>query len=186
VSKDFVDNQKKARKRRGKLQAANQEVPLKDQIPAKLRGMLEDLNIGQQVVEKWNTGNADRQEALDRRRRLLTEIDEFINPIYVKPQEWMSDLHLPVTFTICKTFHARMLAAISQDTNVMVKSRQEANSERAPMIQDLMRYTEKDWANNYQGIEDEKDKFVWEWCTAGRGIFKLKWDRQFTRFVDVV
>ena len=40
------------------------------------------------------------------------------------------------------------------------KARKEANTDRVQLIQDLMQYTLKEWANNNQVIEPEIDKFI--------------------------
>ena len=191
--KDFNDNQETAEERKGQLGEGmsaeeRQDIPveLKDQIPVKLREVLEERDIGLQIRDRWNNGNALREEQLERQRKLLVEIDEFVEPIYRAPQEWMSDLHIPMSFIICKTFHARMFSAImGGDPPFQVKAQKEANTERSPMIQDLMNYTIKRWANRYRGIDDTIDDWLWAWVTTGRGIIKQRWIKEYTRFVDV-
>jgi len=184
--KDLNENQKILDGPRKGIKNNEIEVPLRERIPEGLRQTIIDKGLGEKIINMWGTGNASRQNQLERQRTLLLELDEFMEPIYEVPQAWQSDLHLPIAFTICKTFHARMFAALmSQDPPFIVEARKEANTERAPMIQDLMNYTIKDWANNYKGIDNEVDDFIWEWCSMGRSIWKMRWDRQFTRFVDV-
>ena len=184
--KDINDNQEMIEKRRGGLKVKESDTPLKEKIIDELVQILKDKDIGNKVVEKWNQGNASRQTQLDRQRILLEELDEFMDPIYSKPQEWMSDLHLPTAFTLCKTFHARMFSAImDQSPAFQVKARSEANVERAEMIQALMSHTVDRWVNNNKGIASTMDSFIWEWCTTGRGILKMRWEKEYTRFVDV-
>jgi hypothetical protein len=162
-------------------------VSLRDQVQEKLVKKLEDLGEGQRTSELWRQGNNDRRDWLDRQTMLLEQFDEFIDPIYDAPQPWASTLHLPVTYTVCKTYHARMLAAlISIDPPFTVKARQSHNMDRAFLIQELMRYTLFAWANNYKGIEDEVDAWLWSWITQGSGVLKSRWSKKYTRFVDVV
>lgn len=186
---DFNDNHERGKGAQGlgiQIDDKKVEASLKDQIPESLRKILEERDIGLEIVNKWDQGNALRQDQLDRQRKLLVEIDEFIEPIYKKPQEWMSDLHIPMSFIICKAFHARMYAAImGGDPPFQVKAQKEANTERSPVIQDLMNYTIKRWANNNQGIDYAMDDWLWSWVTTGRGIMKLRWHKEFTRFIDV-
>lgn len=184
---DFNDNKEVTSKKRGKaLDKEIVDTPLRDQIPEKLREVLVDREIGREIADKWNQGNSNRQNYLDRQRKLLLEIDEFIEPLYNAPQEWMSNLHIPMSFIICKAFHARMFSAImGGDPPFQVKAQKEANNESSFMVQDLMNYTIKRWANNNQGIEDTVDSWLWSWVTTGTGIMKQRWDKQFTRFVDV-
>lgn len=187
--KDFNVDQKVVTEKRGpKLEAPNIEAPLREQIPESLLKKLksDDLRIGHEVINRWDQANANRARQLDRQRKLLLELDEFMDPIYTKPQQWMSDLHLPVAYTICKTFHARMYEALLRQRPYFdTKARKEANLERAPVVQDLMWYTVSKWANNNQGIESSVDDFIWAWVTQGRGIWKTRWEKEYTRFVDV-
>ncbi len=163
------------------------EVPLRDQILRKLKKKLEDADEGQRTVEVWNKANVDRSRWLTRQKELAFEFDEFIDPIYSASQDWMSTLHLPIAYTICKTYHSRMFAALMGiDPPFTVSARQAANEERAPLVQDLMSYTLKSWVNNYQGIESVVDAWIWRWVTTGSGILKQRWDRKFERFYDVV
>lgn len=157
-----------------------------EQIPERLITALEKQDIGMKLVDIWNTGNAARSKWLERQEKMLQDYDEFINPIYTKTHNWSSTLHLPVALTQGKTFHSRMFSAVfSQDPPFTVKARQSANVERADMVQQLMRYTIFNWANNYEGIKAEVNTWLWNWVMRGTGILKARWNREFTRFEDV-
>jgi hypothetical protein len=163
------------------------EVPLRERSLQKLVKRLEEMGEGQRTVEIWNAENANRQAHLNKQIALLKEFDEFIEPIYAKSQEWMSDIHLPIVFTVCKTYHARFLAALlSIDPPFSMKARKAAWEEQVPVIQDTMRYSLMTWMNYYKGIEETVDQWIWRWVTTGRGILKQRWERKYERFVDVV
>lgn len=163
------------------------EVSLRERSLQKLVKKLEDLDEGQNTVHIWNLANNDRATHMKRQRALLQEFDEFIEPIYAKDQEWQSDIHLPTIFTACKVYHARFLSALlGMDPPFNVKARQAAYVDRAPTIQDVMKYSLFTWSNSYRGIEDVLDSWVWRWVTAGSGILKQRWDRKFERFMDIV
>lgn len=192
MSDDINDNQK-ARRRGSKREELEQiesdsvqakQMNLRDEIPKELLKVLDERDIAMKAIGLWQTANANRANQLDRQRKLLVELDEFMEPIYTAPQEWNSTLHMPVSLIIAKTFHARMYSAL-MGPDPQVRARKEANIERAELVEDLMRYTIREWANNNTGIESAMDDFVWEWVTLGRGILKMRWDKQFTRFVDV-
>lgn len=163
------------------------EVPLREKVVKKLQKRLKDQNEGLRTRELWQLGNAERQEWLTKMRALLTTFDEFMTPIYSAHNDWSSTLHLPVTFTACKTYHARMFAAIMAiDPPFTAKARQGHNADRAQLIQELMGYALREWANNHKGVEQEVDKWLWRWITQGSGILKSRWDRRFIRYIDVV
>ncbi len=162
------------------------EVPLRDQVVQKLRKKLLSDNIPVKMSQLWSAGNNDRSEWLSRQAEYITQVDEFINNIYAPSTDWGSALHLPTILTVCKTFHARMYAALtSVDPMFVVRARKEAEVDREKVVTDIMRYAIKDWSNNHVGVNDELDKWLWNWVTSGVGLLKCRWDRQFTRFVDV-
>jgi hypothetical protein len=162
------------------------EAPLRDQIPEKLARRLEDMDFTDRLREAWTQGNNNRTEWLVRQESFVNEFDEFIRPIYSATTDWSSVLHMPTTFTVCKTYHARMLAALlGVDPSFTVKARRGSNTDRAMLVQELLRYTLKYWINRNDGIEDTVDRWLWDWITTGVGILKSRWAKEYTRFVDV-
>ena len=159
---------------------------LRDQQLDDLARKLDDDNVGQKIVNMWFQANADRSEWLQRQEKYLQEIDEFINPIYEQAMDWSSNLHLPVILTVCKTMHARFYAALlGIDPPFVVRSRKAANADRAMLIEELMRYTLRDWCNKHDGVEEQVDRWLWDWVVRGVGLLKCRWHKEFTRFKDV-
>lgn len=174
-------------KRKNTFKDEVKQDSLIEKSPKKLFKMLEEENFGEEIQQLWSQGNSDRSMWLTRQQAFLDEYDEFLDPIIEAPATWAADLHLPVSFTIAKTFHARFYAAVmGQEPICNVKARTAANEERTQMIQDLMSYTMKSWANDYNGIEEEMDSFIWNWVTRGTAIFKTSWEKKFSRIVDAV
>lgn len=180
-----------ARERKNPLQddeAKNLKITasLRDQQLDKLTDKLEEMDYGEKISLLWHTANADRSEWLTRQEGFLHEIDEFIEPIYKPALDWSSNLHLPTILTMCKTYHGRMMQALwGIDPAFVCRSRTAANSDRAQLIEHLMRYTLRDWCNNYDGVEEELDKWLWDWITKGDGFLKARWHKEFTRYMDV-
>lgn len=161
-------------------------APLRDQILTKLVDKLEELDMGNKISSMWYRANADRSNWLERQAQYLREIDEFIEPIYSPALEWSSTIHLPTVLTVCKSYHSRMFAALwGIDPPFVCRARTSANSDRAMLIEDLMRYTLRDWCNEYDGVEEEIDKWLWDWITKGNGFLKARWAKKFTRYQDV-
>lgn len=163
------------------------DAPLYDQIVQKLLKKLKEQGAGHRVVELWHSAEAQRQGWLDRQRKLEEELDEFIDPIYAAPQDWMSTLHAPTSLLHAKTYHARMFSAsFAQDPPFTARARRGSNAERVALVEDLMRYTLRDWANCYKGIEEQADRGIWSWVSKGSVVWKTRWERKFTKFVDAV
>lgn len=161
-------------------------VPLRQQISARLMSRLKEKNAGELISSLWTLGNADRTHWLERQDEYLTQYDNFIDPIYEGAEDWNSTLHLPTIYTVVKTFHARMYSALMGiDPPFTTKSRTGANVERAKLVEDLMRYAVIDWANEYLGVQEQVDRWLWDWVASGVGILKARWDRQYTKFEDI-
>ncbi len=161
-------------------------VSKREQIVEKLVNKLIDDEAPRKLADMWTRGNADRAEWLERQQEFIVQIDEFIDPIYESATDWGSVLHLPTILTVCKTFHARMVSALlSIDPPFSVRARQEAFVDSEMIVSDMIRYALKDWVNYNKGIDPVVDEWVWNWVTTGEGILKQRWDKEFTRFIDV-
>lgn len=161
------------------------EAPLRDQIPEKLAAKLEELGVGKKMSDLWTGGNANRTELLNRQKKFLKDWDEFLVP-QVGASKKSLGLHIPMPLTVAKTFHARMLQAlVGIDPSFTVKPRTEAGTDRAPMVQELIRYLLAEYANRHKGIEQVLDEWIWDWITTGTGILKWSWECDYTTFVDV-
>ena len=163
------------------------EAPLRDQIVDKLYRKVTELEVGQKVDELWRMGNADRADSLERQKAYLAAIDDFGIPNNDGPYSGSSQVHLPVAFTIVKTFHARMFQAVmGVDPPFFCKARNLHSRERVQTVSDTLRYYVADGANYGKGIEETVDRWLWDWIATGVGIKKWRWDVRYARYVDVV
>jgi len=160
-------------------------VSLRDQIPALLMKKLKEQNYAEKVAESWESSQSHRAEWLKRQEIYLKDWDEFLESTTEGPFEGSSTLHLPMPFIVVKTMHARFLQAVLEGDPV-VKPRNEAAVDGAPCVQDLLSYTLQEWCNNRRGHADALDTWLWDWLTAGSAVLKLRWDRRFERYMDVV
>lgn len=182
--KELVPDQKK----RSQEFAKNPEVAvrLRDQIPKKLLAQINELDIGPKAVELWNRANSNRSEWLERQKKLRMEVEEFFSPLYTATMSWSSTLHYPVALTVCKTYHARMYAAVwDSDPPFTTKARKSAHTDKVPVVQDLMRFAVKDWANCYKGLDAEIDAGLVNWIYYGAVFWKNRWEKKFEKFIDV-
>jgi hypothetical protein len=163
------------------------KAPLRDLVVQKLVKKLDELGEGQNTRDIWLQGNSLRTDWLNRQQALLETFDEFVETIYDSTNDWSSTLHLPIVYTQCKTLHARFNAALlGIDPPFTVKARQGVNADRAQLVEQFMRYALMEWSNEYKGVEEVADRWIWSFITTGRGILKNRWHRSFTRYVDVV
>ncbi len=162
------------------------KVPLRDQIVRKLFNTLEEDKIGHKIVEAWQVESANLAEMLEKQQAYLRDLDDFIPADNEAPFAGSSNLHIPMPYIVSKTYHARFLQAImGVDPPFTVKARREDGTQKVQMVEDLMRYTLTNWANHYEGVEEEVDSWLWNWVTTGTGILKTKWVNEYCRYTDV-
>ncbi len=179
---EFQDDKAILEKKDNRL--TNVDAPLRDQIPAKLMKRLEDMNVGHKVDQLWRLGDGDRSNWLQRQQKFFKDWDNFIDVTVAGPFEQSSNLHLPLSFIVAKTYHARMLQAVLSNPP-SARARRADSVERAATVSALINYTIHEWANEYKGIQETIDIWLWDWITTGVGIKKWRWDVQYTRFMDV-
>jgi hypothetical protein len=176
------DNEVLEGKRKGLVDI---EAPLRDQIDQKLLAKLKDDKFAEKVVEIWNRANGERSERLQRRQTYLSDWDNFADASSDGPYEGTSNLHVPVTLTVLKTYHARILQALLSNMPAP-KARRPDSIEREKVVEEIMKYAVKDWANEYDGIDSVLDSWVFEWCAYGSGTLKSRWECKYEKFIDVV
>lgn len=170
--------------RKSKLKDA--EAPLRDQIDAKLYKKLEEMNIGQKVVELWDKGSANRSNWLERQKEYLASWDEHLIADTEGAFKGSSNLHIPMPLSVCKTLHARFMQATWQDPPCHTRARRQSFAERVPMVQDMMRFATTKWCNHNKGARRVVDLWLWDWITMGSGLLKQRWECLYERYVDVV
>ena len=161
-------------------------VPLRDQIPKKLRIASKKAELGRVVSSIWKKGNSDRQPWLDNQKVLLAQWDDFVANLPEGPFDGASTLHLPTTFVHAKAIHARLMEALfGIEPPFVVKAKRESETPRLEMVDAIMTHTLMEWANHGDGVKEVVSDWVWDFVTTGVGLLKARWEREFTSFVDV-
>lgn len=179
------DDKKVLEGSRRKLESEEIKAPLRDQIDSKLLRKLRKDDYGQKVDKLWATAAALRQPSLARQQTWLKDWDRFIIEDQEGAYAGTSNLHIPMSFTVLKTYHARFLQAWSAN-ETLPKARRPDAVDRERMVGETLKYALKDWANMNEGVDKVVDEWIWNWCQTGAGTLKSRWDLQFEKFMDVV
>lgn len=163
------------------------EASLEEQSNQKLLNILNDDGVGTIITENWEKESANLSEFLKRQAAQLDLLDNFSSSIGEhNPFGGTSNLHIPMPFTVCKTYHARFISALLDiDPPFSVKARREDGTDAIQPIEDLMKFTLFSWANSGEGIDEVVDTWVWNWCTTGTGIVKNRWLVEYEKYIDV-
>ncbi len=160
------------------------KVQLRDAVVANLMERCKEKKIGLKIKEMWAAHKAHMSEHAERMEK-LQQWDEYVED-FDTGYDGESNLHIPMPMIVLKTFHARMFQALlAVDPPFSVRAMQEAYEDDVEMVFGLMRWTLTEWVNYYEGIDEVVDRWLWNWCAFGNGTLKLRWDKKFTRYIDV-
>lgn len=172
--------------RRNKL-GEEAKAPLREQSVAKLVRILNEDNVGLKITRAWDTKTMEIGEQLRRQEAYLDDLDNF------RTQEGgsnafggTSNLHIPLAFTVIKSYHARFFDALfSVDPPFSAKARREDGTDSVQLVEDLMKFSLMTWSNRGQGIEAAMDTFIWLWCSTGTAIMKSRWLTEYERYTKI-
>lgn len=160
------------------------KATLRDATVESLMKKCQDLELGLKVQKAWLQHKAHVEEHQSRMER-LQQWDEYIDD-HDLGYDGTSNIHLPLTMVVLKTFHARMYQALfAVDPPFSVRAMQEAFQDDVDMVYGLMSWTLKEWCNYNEGCEAVADRWLWNWCGWGSAALKLRWDCKYTRYMDV-
>ena len=180
---DIQDDQKLVDSRKNALKEV--DAPLRDQIVKKLYDKVLELGLNQKTVTVWDRSIANRSMWNERQRAWLQSWDDHLVSDTSGTFSGSSQLHLPIAFIVCKTMHARFLQALWQDPPFTVKAKNEASIDNVELVADVIYYYLTKGANYDKGVGMTLDHWVWDWITQGSGLMKLRWDVQYSRYLDV-
>lgn len=162
------------------------ETRLQDKSVEKLVATLEEKQIGAIICDNWIKESSLLSEYLKRQLEQLDRLDNFHTATgESNPFGGTSALHVPMPFTVCKTYHARFVEALlGIDPPFSVKPRREDAADAVQSVEDLIRFSLTSWANRGQGIETAIDTWIWNWCTTGTGIIKNRWLVEYERYIS--
>jgi hypothetical protein len=160
------------------------KVSLRDAVVENLMKKVQEQQIGLKVQKMWLQHKAHVEDHNERMQKLQMW-DEFIDDIDLA-YDGTSNIHIPMPMVVLKTFHARMFQALfAVDPPFSVRAMQEAFQDDVDMVYGLMSWTLSEWANFNEGVEATADRWLWKWAGWGNGCLKVRWERKFTRYVDV-
>lgn len=161
------------------------KLPARERIVRKLYKKLEKDNTGQALRQAWLMETARVQEMLDKQMVYLRDLDENLPADSEQPFGGSSNLHIPMPFTVSKTYQARFMQALwGVDPPFTVRARRENGVDKEQLIEDFMRFAIYSWCNHWHGIEDQIEMWVKTWIDTGTGITKVRWQNHWCQYED--
>lgn len=117
----------------------------------------------------------DRTQFAERNERYLFNWDDFIT--YTRKGPWLesSNLHLPLTAIMVKTYHARFYNIFTNEDTTQLIPRETSDEKFSAIIAKLRYWYLWDYINNYRGIRGFAREVFYDMVTTGFGIGMKDW-----------
>ena len=112
----------------------------------------------------------DRSSFLSRYNNYLHNWDDFITFIRKGPWEGSSNLHMPLTALMVKTYHSRLYNIFSDEKTAQLRPRSKGDNDLADALNKLRKWYLFDYLNEYRGIRGFVREVFMDCVTAGFGI----------------
>lgn len=144
----------------------------------------------QKNLTKWINDNKEeidisRSEFVDRHRRFLYNWDDFVTFNRKGPWEGASNLHMPLTAIMVKTYHARLYNIFSNESTVQYVGREGKDDDLATTVKMLRDWYLWDYINGYKGIRGFAREVFYDTATVGFGIGMKDWYTKMRKVIDV-
>lgn len=157
---------------------------LVDRLEIKLdEDQTKDLTLW--IDQKKEAIDIARSAFVQRHERYLYNWDDFVTFNRKGPWEGSSNLHMPLTAIMVKTYHARLYNIFSSDNTVQYTGREGKDDELAATIKMLRDWYLWDYINGYKGIRGFAREVFYDTATVGFGIGMKDWYTKMRKVIDV-
>lgn len=144
-----------------------------------------DKNLSLWINERKEAIDVSRTEFMNRHRRFLYNWDDFVTFNRHGPWEGSSNLHMPLTAIMVKTYHARLYNIFSNESTVIYKGREKNDDDMAATVKMLRDWYLWDYINGYKGIRGFAREVFYDTATVGFGIGMKDWFVKMRKVLDI-
>lgn len=150
------------------------QVPLIERLQIDLDNKQKDY-LTTWIDRKKEEIDSDRTQFSERHKRYLFNWDDFVT--YTRKGPWMesSNLHLPLTAIMVKTYHSRFYNIFTHEATTQLVPRETSDEKFTAMIAKLRYWYLWDFINKYRGIRGFAREVFYDVATVGFGIGMKDW-----------
>ncbi len=142
-------------------------------------------------LNSWITQEKDqidiaRSPFYDRHQRYLYNFDDYITFQRQGPWDGSSNLHMPLTGIMVKTYHARFYNIFANESTTILSAREGFDKEMAKALRDLFQWYMWDYLNGYEGIRSFTREMFYDVVTVGFGIGFKDWYVKSRKIREIV
>jgi hypothetical protein len=160
------------------------EVPIIERLEIKLSGR-EEEELNSWIDHKKELIINDRTNFVSRHQKYLENWDDFVTYVRKGPWEGSSNLHMPLTHIMVKSYQSRFYNIFSQENAVQLVAREDSDSDKTDMLKFLRDWYVWDYINEYRGIRGFIREIFYDVVTVGYGIGMKTWQTKQRKVLDI-
>src|SRR3990167_9527081 len=145
----------------------------------------QEAKLNHWLDEKKRSMEEDRQQFLSRHQKYLFNWDDFVTYNRKGPWENASNLHMPLTSIMVKTYHSRLYNIFTQEDTTQLIPREPLDIDHTMMLKKLRNWYMWDYLNRFRGIRGFAREVFYDTVTVGFGIGLKTWDVKQRKVVEI-
>lgn len=128
----------------------------------------------------------DRGAWFERQQKYLVNYDEFVQNVRKGPWDGSSNIRLPFTAIMVKSYHARLYNMFNQPDVISLIGRENTDDEIAAVYKKLYSWYIWDYLNEFRGISGVIDELYMDVATVGWGVVMKDWFIKQRKTLDII
>lgn len=137
------------------------------------------------IDEKKTRIQYDRQLFISRHKKYLANFDDFITFTRKGPWENSSNLHMPLTSIVTRTYFSRLYNIFSSPDTSQWDPRESHDKDHVLMLRKLREWYLWDYINEFKGLRSFCQEVFWDTVSVGFGIGLKTWEQKQRKFLDI-
>ena len=138
------------------------------------------------ITKKKEAIAEDRSDFLERQKRYLLDFDDFITPTRKGPWDGSSNLKMPLTAIMLKSYHARLYNIFTQEDAANYSPREQMDERKVSMLKRLRDWYIWDHINGYKGIKGVADEMFYDVASVGWSVVMKSWELKQRKIIDII
>ena len=129
--------------------------------------------------------NISREPFLSRHEKYIYNFDDFITYNRKGLFEGSSNLHMPLTQIMVRTFHSRLYNIFTDPQTTQFIPREDVDTSHAVMLRELRNWYLWDYINKYKGIRGVAKEIFYDAVTVGYGLALKTWELKQRKTIEI-
>jgi len=145
----------------------------------------QESKLNHWLDHKKTSMEQDREPFVTRSQKFMFNWDDFVTFVRKGPWESSSNLHMPLTAIMVKTYYSRLYNIFSAPDTVSLSPREGSDGVAAEIARKLRDWYMFDYINGYKGIRGFTREICYDTVTVGFGVGMKDWISKQRKVLDL-